>query len=247
MAKPPPKKPTEEFAQFNFSNDGRAQKVVEKLPDTKAGQEDEIGRRFAAALSMRTGSAWHSRPLAEADHDFLLVSGDAEIEVQAVEIVAKRDFLTPISAEAWRDSTPGFTSTVMFSQDDIWGVDLVKRRQVIWQKIALKLAKHYSKPARPLWLLVWTVYTGLPLAWVEAGKVKTSKSISFARRELSGSSAAPFDEIWAWAARDEAVRIWPSDAAIEPDLDNYEVTQTSASPGIFIPASAMTLVKPKKG
>lgn len=247
MARQPPKKPTDDFAQIRGEPYKSVEKIVERFPDTKVGQEDELGRRFATTLTSQTDSLWTSRPLDEDDHDFLLIHCGREIEVQAVEIAAKRDFLTLIPPDQVKNATHEFTSVFVPKQGEVWGIDRIMLRQAIWRKIALKLGKNYAKPKRQFWLLVWTVYMGLPLTVLDAGGVsKSSRAISFARRELKTQSSGPFDEIWAWTARDEAVRVWPSDVPEDPDLDNYETTNTPANPGMFIPAAAMTIVGPGK-
>jgi hypothetical protein len=224
------------------------QKVVETLPPVKEAQEQDIGGRFAAALSEQTAKKWSVEFLPENDHDFLLVGPDAEIEVQAVEIAAKRDFLTRISLDDWKDHRHNFDSVAVLGQDEIWGINAEKQRAVIWDKVALKIAKNYSKPARPFWLLVWTTYQGLHTVWVENGQRRTSPNILFARKKLRSLSTVVFDEIWLWTpASSGAVSLWPADGVPqEDDADAPIERRTDGQVGMFIPATMFQLGSPKK-
>jgi hypothetical protein len=248
MARKPPRKPTDEFGVVQASAQGGMQKIVETLPAVKEAQEGEIGRRFAEALSERTSSKWTARPLPEDGHDFLLVGPDGEIEVQAVEIAAKRDFLARIAIEDWKESRHGFDSVAVLGPDEIWGIDAEKQRAVIWEKIALKLSKNYSKPKRVFWLLVWTTYQGFHTIWVENGVARTSRNILFARKKLRSLLNVVFDEIWFWSpASSGAVNVWPSDELPEEASADAPIKRRDdGQVGMFIPATMVQIVSPKK-
>lgn len=219
------------------------QKVVETLPAVKEGQEEEIGRRFAAALSEQTSGKWCVESLPERGHDFLLVGPTGEIEVQAVEIAAKRDFLVHIPTEDWKQRRHKFDSVAQLGSDEIWGIDAERQRAVIWEKIALKLGKNYAKPKRQFWLLIWTTYQGLHTVWFENGAKRTSRNILFARKRLRPLSNVVFDEIWLWTpSASGAVSIWPCDEA--PDEANADAPiepRTDGQVGMFIPATMFQL------
>jgi len=224
------------------------QKVVEALPLIKESQEQEIGARFAEALSERTSTKWSAQPLPERGRDFLLVGPSAEIEVQAVEIAAKRDFLTRIPVDDWKERKHSFDSVALLGPDEVWGIDAEKQRAVIWERISLKLAKNYSKPARPFWLLVWTTYQGLHTVWVESGERRTSRNILFARKKLRSLSSIVFDEIWLWTpASSGAVGVWPADEVLqEGDADAPIERRKDGQVGMFIPATMFQVGPPKK-
>lgn len=215
------------------------QKVVETLPATKEEQEYKVGERFARALSEQTSKEWLVEGLPENGHDFLLIGPQAEIEVQAVEIAAKRDFLTRIPVDDWKESRHNFDSVACLGQDEIWGIDAEKQRAVIWEKVALKLAKNYSKPARPFWLLVWTTYQGLHTVWFENGEQRISRNILFARKKLRSLSAVVFDEIWLWTpASSGAVNVWPAEETDQEARSDAPIERrTDGRVGMFIPAT----------
>lgn len=248
MARKPPRKPTDEFGVINASADGRMQKVVETLPPIKDAQELEIGERFAEALSAQTAKKWSVQALPEDGHDFVLIGPEAEIEVQAVEIAAKREFLTRISVDDWKESKHNFDSVALLGPDDVWGLDAEKQRAAIWDKIALKLAKNYSKPARPFWLLVWTTYQGFNTVWVENGETRTSRNILFARKKLRSLSTVVFDEVWLWTpAWSGAVSVWPAhEVPQESSSDAQLERRKDGQVGMFIPATMFQLGSPKK-
>lgn len=243
MARPPSKKPTETFGHIAFSKDGAANKTEQRLPDVKAEQEVEIGKRFAEGLTQITGEAWRATSLSEADHDFLLSSGTKEVEVQAIEIAAKYDFLVALTEQQWIEKTHGFSSVVMLGEAEYWGIDPGRRREVVWQKISKKLEKNYAKPVRPLWLLVWTVHPAPLFFWSQGGTERASSSVSFARRQIAQSVLHPFDEVWVCSPHSPAAKIWPCDAAAldlpeEPDPD---IKRGGMS--LYVPAHLMTVVK----
>ncbi len=248
MARKPPRKPTDEFGVVRAPAHGGMQKIVETLPVVKEAQEQEIGQRFAAALAERTQRKWSVESLPENGHDFLLVGSDAEFEVQAVEIAAKRDFLTRIPIEDWKESRHDFDSVAVLGPDEIWGIDPEKQRAVIWEKIALKLAKNYSKPKRPFWLLVWTTYQGLHTIWVENGVKRTSRNILFARKNLRLLPNIVFDEIWLWTpSASGAVSVWPADeVSHEADADAPIKRREDGQVGMFIPATMFQVGSSKK-
>lgn len=248
MARKPPRKPTDEFGAVQAPAHGAMQKVVETLPPIKEAQEQEIGARFAAALSERTSRNWSVEQLPEHGHDFLLAGPDVEIEVQAVEIAAKRDFLTRIPIEDWKEKRHTFDSVAVLAPDEIWGIDAEKQRAVIWEKIALKLAKNYSKPKRPFWLLVWTTYQGFFTTWVENGVERTSRNILFARKKLRTISNVVFDEIWLWTPSSTgAVSVWPSEEVPqEADAEAPIKRREDGQVGMFIPATMFEVGPPKK-
>lgn len=248
MARRPPRKPTDEFGEVRASPHGSMQKIVETLPPVKEAQEEEIGKRFAAALSDQALGTWSCEALPEHGHDFLLVGPDGEIEVQAVEIAAKRDFLTRIPIADWKERRHNFDSVAVLGTDEIWGIDAEKQRAVIWEKIALKLAKNYSKPQRPFWLLIWTTYQGLHTTWVEDGARRTSRNILFARKKLRSSSSVVFDQIWLWTpSTSGAVAVWPSDEVPqEAGCDAAIERRKDGQVGMFIPATVFQVGSTKK-
>jgi hypothetical protein len=247
MARKPPRKPTDEFGVISAPAHGGMQKIVESLPAIKEAQEQMIGERFAAALSEKTSVQWSVEALPENGHDFMLLGPNTEIEVQAVEIAAKRDFLTRIPLADWKERRHNFDNVVVLGQDEFWGIDAEKERAAIWDKIALKLAKNYSKPARPFWLIVWTTYQGLHTVWAENGVTRTSRNILFARKRLRSLPKIVFDEIWLWtAASSGAVSVWPADEVPqEANADAPIERRKDGQVGMFIPAT-MFQVGPAK-
>lgn len=202
-----PRKPTRPFGYINFGKDGTVEKVLTQLSHIKEEQETEVAVAFAAGLEASLGQNFAVERCAEADHDFYLISGETRILVQAVEIVG-RDFLVPIDANG-RGSDGRVFDRFQIEGDVQWGMDDDAREGAILARIKLKLAKHYSKPACPLWLLIWSVESFFFPFFGSEGKIWISPGVAKARTFLSQKGSGPFDEIWVKPILGRPHRIWP--------------------------------------
>lgn len=202
------RKPTEPFGYIAFGKDGSVTPHIEKLPDHKAGQESEVGNRFAAGLSERYGKQYAAEQLPEDDHDFILRFDDREVIVQATEI-AGREYLRPLPVENYVGGKHTFAETVHLGPDEILGVDVRVRDQAIVNRITQK-RKRYAKPKdHPLWLLVWTVQSDFGAFFASGQQSFISPAVANARSYLEHDGPGPFAEIWFTDLLTSPNRIWP--------------------------------------
>ena len=203
-----PRKPTEPYGHIAFGKDGKVRKVIRILPEVKSEQEIEVGAHFASGLEKITDCQYETEPCNEDDHDFWLRAEDKNILVQATEIVS-RDYLRPLSVNDYRNGNHRFTNFVQKSPDEIYGVDLVARDNLLVDRLNAKIEKHYSKPQDPFWLLIWTVCSDFHCFWIEGGKSQVSPGVRLVREYIEGKGAGPFDEVWFLQLDLKPNRIWP--------------------------------------
>lgn len=205
---PVPKKPTEPFGYIAFGKDGSVRKHIEELPDVKSEQEREVSKRFSTGLTKITGCQYQVVPCEENDHDFWLHSDHLAVQVQATEIVS-RDYLIPLSQDEYVNGYHTYSNIVLMAQDQYFGVDIVKKENVLLDRVKTKLQKYYSNQKAPLWLLVWTVSSNFRPFWIEGGIQRVSTGVQKTRKFLSEDGTGPFDEIWFLSLNFAPKRIWP--------------------------------------
>jgi len=143
------------------------------------------------------------RLLDENDHDFAILHKDNKrTVVQCTEIVY-RDFLL----EGRKTSS----RSVIVDGNHRY-VDERKAVTIFADKIAAKLAKNYSKPADPFWLIIWSVTGYCEFNnYIEAGEKKLSAPLQFARLCLEVGTNIPFDKIYYFDGQTKPNRIWPAE------------------------------------
>jgi hypothetical protein len=199
-----PKKPTSPFGYIAFGADGSVKKCIQTLPDIKEFQEKEVSQKFAKELECMTGQKYAPKSLPENDQDFLL---NDSILVQATEIVY-RDYLCPVKLEDYINGRHSFTQFVSFGPEDMRGVDNKAKDDVLLKRITNKIG-HYSKPEKPLWLLVWTVCFDYNLFWNENGNTQIAPALYIALEYLFKNGCHPFDAIWFYNLSFAPCQIFP--------------------------------------
>lgn len=209
-----PRKPTRPFGYMNFGKDGHVEKVLDQLPADKQGQETEIAERFARGITNNSGKVFKAEMCPEADHDFYLVGDEERILVQATEIVA-RDFLISVDLNGCSEDGRHFQHIQVEGGEARWGMDIAAYEAAILARVRQKLAKNYSKPKCPLWLLIWSVESSFFPFFGFAGKLCISPGVASARSFISANGCTPFDEVWVMPVMSRPHQIWPINDSAE--------------------------------
>jgi hypothetical protein len=199
-------KPTTTFGAWSFGKDGSVKPQFETLPADKVSQEAAAAKKL---LALAGGTYFPAQKtsvemLPENDNDLrILADGKPVAVVECIELVA-RDYLAP----------KGVVTAFGIAKADgtIDYADTEKIANALTDKIRLKLAKKYAKPAdMEFWLLIWSV-TGLPEFghWWEGGERKFSESTLRARKFCSENTPDPFDRVLFFDLQTHPTTVYPA-------------------------------------